>query len=98
MSLFHPQGVALEKSKTKIVQVSEKFEEEKKELLERKEHQIKDLEQELSTATEELNTQKDQTTAHRQLLEKVNLEKDELQVSSFNINLAKPNQFPYFFQ
>ncbi|CAG5135937.1 unnamed protein product, partial [Candidula unifasciata] len=69
----------VEKSKAKASQLSETFEAEKKEALERSESEIRDLQQQLSHINKELNKQQDNTAAHKQLLEKVTLEKEALQ-------------------
>ncbi|XP_059141289.1 CAP-Gly domain-containing linker protein 1-like isoform X2 [Physella acuta] len=69
----------VEKSKAKTNQLVENLASEKKEALERKEAEIKNLQQEVLNIRDELSKQEDKTTAHKQLLDRVTAEKEAMQ-------------------
>ena len=79
-SLFLQQR-QLEKSKMKITSMETDFEEEKKSLTKRKEAEIQELKQQLEVNADNLSKQEIQTQAHKQLLDKITMEKEAIQVS-----------------
>ncbi|XP_052215294.1 CAP-Gly domain-containing linker protein 1-like isoform X2 [Dreissena polymorpha] len=69
----------LEKSKAKLVLLDKDFESEKGELVKRKDNEIHELKQHLEAAQNNASQQEIQTQAHKQVLDKLNLEKEAIE-------------------
>ncbi|XP_052801595.1 CAP-Gly domain-containing linker protein 1-like isoform X4 [Mya arenaria] len=69
----------LEKSKAKLISMEQDFASEKSDLVRRKDGEITELKQQLEATSENASQQEIQTQAHKQVLDKITLEKEALQ-------------------
>ena len=72
----------MSKSNNKMTAMKEDFEKEKEDVVNRKNSEINSLRKNLVQSKADLDTQEVQTQAHKQVLDKLNMETEALKVSS----------------
>lgn len=86
---FFSQQKELSKAKSKMQKMSEDHKKDNEDALSRKIKEIEELKKQLQESIEEQERQAVQTQAHKQVLEKITMEKEALQVRNTGVTQVK---------